>query len=286
MNLLLICRNNIKPWMVEYLMSCMHNFGSTYKTSELRWVDTYDCFITCTANTDVVFVQSGPSERLYTALSCANIYILNTEQTTQISTTTPVNFNFAGILTQMRHKDIGCIDYSAVNLRKIRQHVPSLRNSKLWPYLPNPEECCSFEPKSKDVAFIGCLSSRRQLTIDLLRQAGVSVTVITEWGAVRDNHLWQHKVLVNIHFADNYQVFEEIRCNRCLFNQMLIVSEDSLLDEEHPVKEFVFFRPYMELVAQIQFLLQHYDVIHRNLYSNNPAFAHLKQSLHTYANNK
>ena len=57
--------------------------------------------------------------------------------------------------------------------------------------------------------------------------------------------------MLNIHYSQEYQIFEEIRCNRAILNNMIVISEKSLNNEEHPLKNRMIECDYDKLIPTI-----------------------------------
>ncbi|QTF49041.1 hypothetical protein qu_146 [Acanthamoeba polyphaga mimivirus] len=110
-------------------------------------------------------------------------------------------------------------------------------------------------PKEYDVAFCGSMSPRRRKIIDDIKSNGLKVLELVRgyWGNIRDCSIAKCKVLVNVHYSHDYNVYEPMRCDRWAFATMPIVSEDSIYDELLDVKKYglVTFCPYDELVTKI-----------------------------------
>jgi len=201
----------------------------------------------------IVFLQKGPSPCLLDFLKdkIEKVWILNTEQMTRYSTNVEtknneVPFPFEEWMMQYVRKGlVSIMDYSQANL-VIWNNLFPLLETRL---------CCFIPPvvstqKTKDVVFVGDASSPyRQQILQQLH----SITILTnKYGAVRDRELYQHRILLNIHFGPSYNVWEEIRCLPCILAGMIVVSEESLIDKQHPIYPFVVFAPYDCLLAKVQ----------------------------------
>lgn len=147
----------------------------------------------------------------------------------------------------------------------INTHIPlfdySIENIQYYnashylPYQYNEKEVSKLNkyyktiPKQYDVAFCGDKSNRRIKILDALKKMGLKVLMIRGWGNERDMKIASCKVLINIHFDDEYTVYESLRCDRWAFAQMPVISEDSphhnLLDVK--IHNIVYFCPYKEL---------------------------------------
>ena len=53
----------------------------------------------------------------------------------------------------------------------------------------------------------------------------VPIDIVAGWGQERDQELFKHKILVNIGLSHDRMIFEALRCYRCLFNKMIVISE-------------------------------------------------------------
>jgi hypothetical protein len=124
-------------------------------------------------------------------------------------------------------------DYSAANCKILEshgihaKHVPL--SSPQW-YL---EKLKSWRNDIEyDVGFCGDVSSKRRQTIlDDLKTRGIKVNIVKEWGETRDKELAKCHILINIHFASDYNIFEQARCEPWLSIGVPVISEHSLDDD-------------------------------------------------------
>jgi len=86
-----------------------------------------------------------------------------------------------------------------------------------------------------DVGFCGSVCwnmvCRRQVILNKLRDAGVSVLFVNKFGLERDKELAKCRVILNIHFAEDYKIFEQVRCDVWLRAGVPVISETSLDDD-------------------------------------------------------
>lgn len=126
----------------------------------------------------------------------------------------------------------GCVevwDYSAENVAILAtrgitaKHMP-LRSSSA--YL---ERLQFYRNQGQlfDIGFCGSLNDRRRAILDRIAQTGVSICITTQWGEGRDRMLAACKTILNIHYADDYQVFESARCEPWLALGIPVISEHS-----------------------------------------------------------
>ena len=153
------------------------------------------------------------------------------------------------------------LDYAIGNLNFIKNKKYCI------PYLYNPKEIYHL-PKTKDVCFIGGTSPRRHKMLNEVRKLGIPGDKIKLWGKRRDKVLFQYKILLNIGYADDYQIFEAIRCNRCIYNQMIVISDYKIDMKKIPLKEHLIFVEDKLFPQMVKFVLNHYQEVFNKLKLN------------------
>lgn len=127
-------------------------------------------------------------------------------------------------------KPIEVWDYSKVNVEILKQHGIQAT----WIQIKSHE---SYLAKLRswrteilfDIGFCGAIGLRRQTILDGLKEAGLRVLIInTVAGDARDQQLAKCKVILNIHYAEDYQLFESARCEPWLAAGVPVISETSL----------------------------------------------------------
>lgn len=158
------------------------------------------------------------------------IGFINTEQLTVSSKLEEYN------TTINSGKNIDIFDYSLYNISISGKgtFLPYLENKKETNYLKSLMPC----KKEYDIAIIGHMSPHRQEIIDKLKQQGYSVYFIVGWGNLRDKEIAKCKCIVNLHYTDEYQIYEVIRCNRWQFAGMPIYSEPCIDGLPNGVKDY------------------------------------------------
>ena len=122
-------------------------------------------------------------------------------------------------------------DYSSVNCQILTAN--NILNRHV-PFTPTPKRIEFYkelllQPKIYDVGFCGASSPRRDVVLKGLRDAGLNVLALhNAWGEERDRQLARSKVIVNIHYQNDYKVFETSRCGHWLAVGHPVVSEESL----------------------------------------------------------
>ena len=126
-------------------------------------------------------------------------------------------------------------DYSASNIKYMEEnfgvsaiHLPYQYREKEINLL---KELINDTPKEYDLAFIGSLcNDRRTLIVKNLLSVGLKINLIQGWNLVRDKEIAKCKALLNLHFKEEFQIFEEMRCNRWLASGLTVISEPSYYD--------------------------------------------------------
>jgi hypothetical protein len=161
--------------------------------------------------------------------------LFNTEQLTrdELKSNSRKNFNLA-IFENPNIIEIW--DYSIENIKILKQN--NITNCKHVPFSIWPayrEKILSYNSDNKydhDVAFCGGLNSRRQKITAALVERGISVDIIENtYGEKRDARIAKSRMLLNVHFNDDYKIFEQLRCFAWLDTGKVIVSENSLDDD-------------------------------------------------------
>ena len=92
-------------------------------------------------------------------------------------------------------------------------------------------------PKEFDVCVLGTPSPARTAFVQRLTDAGIRVDYIQDaFGDERDARVGKSRILLNVHYSEEYKIYESIRCERWRLAGMPIVTEEcSGLDHEKRV---------------------------------------------------
>lgn len=192
------------------------------------------------------------------------IYILNTEQLSRDSEKEKIE--------NYKKQDYKLIDYSQSNI--------SLSKTLLYlPYQVNFKEIPNYK-KIYNACYIGTLFSSYRYNI--LKTLNISIlgTKNQLWGHQRDNVLFRHKVLVNIHHDKNYTICEEMRINRCIFNRMIVITEECFNCEDLYLKKYMIIEKPENIKKRLDDVLLNYDTYYKKIYGN----FDIKEINHHYKN--
>jgi hypothetical protein len=199
-----------------------------------------------------IFLQQIPNFINKNIFLSNKYYILNTEQYTHTNLLTEEN---------------NLIDYSKDNIVYSNKYFRK-KNILYFPYPINKQEIYNYN-KIHDVCVICTLSEKRIKIINQIRKMGINVTVISNlFDFKRDEILMKHKILLNIHNSDSYKIFESLRCDRCIFNKMIVVSESSFRHKKNNLKKYVIFRKYNDLAVTVKKILDNYDKYYNLIFNN------------------
>jgi hypothetical protein len=210
------------------------------------YVDTAVHFLLSTQSPERAHPLLLSYEEPFDPSSEAKYVLYNTEQCT-------LTDRLSQLLERARQPDIVAVwDYSPINVSILRDngivasHVP-LKTGGC--YLERLRDFYDTIPKEYDVGFCGSMSDRRHAILQALAaDKGLRVLHIGGMsGDERDRQLARCKVIINIHYADNYQIFEAFRCEPwlALGSHIKIVSENSLDNDDRCINV-----PYDQLVEK------------------------------------
>jgi hypothetical protein len=214
------CNNNLH-FFIDYINSIKYNYKNIEIIDNINVIDYESTYI---------FIQFLPfiSPEILNKLK---YYVLNTEQLSRFESINIINNYFLDY-------NISLIDYSRGNIQCLQNgsskssttiseaEFIQKNNSKVHylPYMVNKNEIYNYE-KIYDIAVIGCWNDeyRQNITNNIS-----NIHIIEGFGIERDEQLFKHKILLNIHYNKNFKIFEQMRCNRCIFNKMIVITEFSI----------------------------------------------------------
>lgn len=154
-------------------------------------------------------------------------------------------------------------DYSNGNIQIIANHG---YQAKLLDYQFNREEVDKLKrfnsvPKETDVIMIGTNPTyeHRMNIYNTLKDRGVNIKFFTNlWDDDRDREIAKSRILLNVHYLPNYQLFETLRCNRWIFANKLVVTETSKANEQYYLNKYMITAPHDKLADTVIEVLRSY----------------------------
>lgn len=217
----------------------------------------HNIYLTYSENNNYIFLQNVNNNFYIENSNRENLYLINTEQLSSEATRYQIN-NYSSKLI--------IIDYSLSNLK----YYDKKFEKYLLPYQINYNEIYN-EYKNKNICIIGLLDNipfNRQNIINLLKERDINVDIITGFNKDRDNELFKYKIILNISFFDNYKIFESFRCDRCIYNKMIIISDMKDDIEDYYLYKHIIFVNYNEIVDTVINVINNYEYYYNKLFSN------------------
>jgi SAM-dependent methyltransferase len=215
-------------------------------------------------NNNYIFIQRIPYYifEKYDISTFTNIFLINTEQLCR-----PIeNLLFKNINSYP--SNVKMIDYSYSNFK----YKNDTFKKYLLPYQINYHEIYDFK-KSKDICIISdnatyISSPKRQKMVDILKNKGINVDIVTGYLRERDIILFEYKIILNISYSDEYKIFETFRCDRCIYNKMIVISDIKENIDEYYLKDYVLFEEYDKIPDKVCDVINNYDVYYKNLFDD------------------
>jgi hypothetical protein len=205
-----------------------------------------------------IFIQNIP-EHLINKVSFSNVYVFNTEQ---LSDSYHLN---TLIKIVSNNKLINYIDYSNGNLKY--GNALEFNKKFFFPYQINLSEILNIN-KNKDICLVGRFTDYRKNIVNLLKDKNIIVNLVSGFGRQRDSQLFQYKILLNIGQTNYFNIFESIRCDRCIYNKMIVISDFKEDMDKHYLKDYIIFEKYENIPDKVIDVLNNYDYYYDKLYKN------------------
>jgi hypothetical protein len=217
--------------------------GSIIHTINSKILDKY---------THIIYVNDIPDIQISTT---KKIFLLNLEQLSIK--------NYLDYLYNCINKNnlTTIIDYSEENIFIMKQLCPNM-NFIFFPY-PIKIPLTNY---SKPNDIISLLSNDyRKIIANKIKKPILNFSGM--WGTRRDINIKKSKILLNIHYNDNYNIFESIRCYQALEYKTIIVSQESLHFDLNILKDYIHNCNIDKLNDSINTILSNYNVIYDKLFS-------------------
>lgn len=193
-----------------------------------------------------IYIQSIPNN----IIPNKDTWLINTEQATR-----PNILDIIG-------NAINIYDYSEENIEILRKLIPN-GNFKLLRYPIHHSDIYNI-PKTKWFCMIGNNCERRYKIQNLLW----NVTNIIGWNKERDIELFKHRILINVHYDPRYSITEQIRINRCIYNKMIVISEESIYQDLIYLKDKIIFCKYDDIPQVAIDTMKNYKDIYYKFYGD------------------
>jgi hypothetical protein len=262
MKICFVARRSIYRYFLEYLDAIIYWMKESDMICDLFFqedeslyqkIESYDFII----NVQTLLLDVNKIKNVF-----KRVIIFNTEQNTR-------NTYYLEHILNMMKMGFKIMDYHLGNIELMNKMTNHQYKDKIL-YLPPlycPDDKLYESKKSKDICFVGTLTDYRQ---KLLKRLGkrFNIDTIQDFGEIRDKNMSKYKILLNLHADPDYQVFETIRCYRCVFNKILVISQQKLIKENSEIESFCYFSNDDNLERTIDLILSNYDKIISEKYKN------------------
>jgi hypothetical protein len=153
------------------------------------------------------------------------------------------------------------LDYSNENIY-ILHNKYNYKNTIYLPYIYNNNEIFNIN-KTKDICII--TSKNNKYRYKIINEYKLNIDIIEGWYLKRDNILFQYKILLNISAFKNFKIFEIIRCYRCLYNKMIIISDRKFKEELIDYNKHILFVDIDKLDIIIKDVIENYEIYYKKL---------------------
>ena len=242
----IICEKELYPVIEDYILSFYKKINAIIilydKPNEIPEMNNYDTYI---------YVKHMHKEQLSQLNSnTKNVYLLNTEQLVLFDHTPRIN---------AYPKYIKMLDYNKANLKYYDGYY-----TKFIQYQINNDEIYNF-PKTKEICMMSNLTDYRKKIINELKEKDVNIDIITGWKKERDEKLFTYKIIINLGYSDKHKIFESLRCDRCIFNKMIVISDTKEDIESYNLKNYMIFEDYENIANKAIEVLNNYDTYYKKL---------------------
>ena len=216
----------------------------------------YEINIDIDINNNYIFIQNIDN-KFFEYIKNNNIYLINTEQLSVEKSQFEIN---------KYPNNLNVIDYAECNLKFYNKY-----NKYLLPYQINYKEIYNIN-KEKNICLIGdpeIIPVNRKNIINILNTKNITVDIISGFGKIRDNELLKYKIILNIgYYPNNCKVMETFRCDRCVYNKMIVISDMKDDIENYYLKEHVIFTEYNNIPETVIEVLNNYEEHYNKLFSS------------------
>ena len=250
------CQYEKYLYFVEYLASISRIIKfeiKFYRENEVIYINNFDC--------NYIFLQELPKNikienNNLIDFNQYKIYVINTEQ---------LSYNIHSTNMNSYSKIVKIIDYNISNIKYYNRE--KYKNIYYLPYQINEKEIFNF-PKINNICMIDSKSKYRLNILNKLNSLGYQVNIIRGFGGQRDELLFRHKILINISHNPQYNILETMRCDRCIYNKMIVISDYKEDMEKYYLKENIIFVPYNEMVKKVIEVIHNYNYYYDMLFKN------------------
>lgn len=184
-------------------------------------------------------------------------FLINTEQMMD------VNYKPWFKTNNIAYSTLNIIDYNVTNIGIIHKMNPCLDVCHI-PYLFHKEglhnECLY------DVCIIGSYSDHRNKIYQELCGAKINtIFIYDKYDEYCENIMNESRIILNLHYIEETNILETIRCYQALYNKKIVISENSIYDETDELDNLIIYSPYEKIKDTVIDVLKNYDDYKRKI---------------------
>ena len=264
MKLCFVARRSIYRYFTEYMDAVFYWFNQCSVQSQLIFDEDPKLYELIDSMDYIINVQMLLLDIQKVKNPFQKIIIFNTEQNTR------KNSVYLEHVLELIKIGFKVMDYHFGNIKLMNEITEFKYKDKIF-YLPalyNPNDKHLYNSlKTKDMCFVGTITEYRSKFLNKLSKK-FNIDVIEDFGQIRDKKMSDYRIILNLHADVEYQVFETIRCYRCVFNKILVVSQQKKYKENSPIENFCYFTSDENLEKTLELVLNNYEMIMDQKYKN------------------
>ena len=216
------------------------------------WESSTSSFTKLQPDKIYVFIQRLPSSILSTCTfqDYPRLVVLNTEQLTRPG--------WNHVIKQVHDRGITVLDYSIENVL-----LSGLSRHYFVPF--QDTEGPPLKPKGRGACMVWADGFLNRWSVF---SSIPNASNILGFGKKRDDVLFEHKVLVNVHATDEYNIHEHMRTDRCIYQEIIVVTEPSVYTDKLPLRQYMVVEERSKIPARVQSILENYKAVHQQLFGN------------------
>ena len=162
------------------------------------------------------------------------------------------------------------IEYSEENINNLKTQN-EFNNIKIFfcPATVLNNEIHNYE-KTLNITSLNCNKyfERRYKIIEKIKNNNIDIQNINLFGENRDNILMRSKIFLNIHSFDNYDILEQTKINRLIYNKVIVISENGNKIKDTFIEKYIIHCDYNNLVEKTIDVINNYEYYYNLLFND------------------
>jgi len=112
---------------------------------------------------------------------------------------------------------------------------------------------------------------RREFKKSLLKEINTKtdkyIEIYGNYGERVNKILKISKILINIHYDEDYKLLESIRCYEGIQNRCIVISERCLNEETVLLKDWIIFEEKDRMIERVEYIIKNYEEVWKSIYN-------------------